>query len=373
MASPTCARTMTKADRGAGGRMRRLALFLLKAAVTAGLIWFALRDVTLGQLGVRLAGADVGLLVGALALLLLMSVLAGVRWQAVSWLAGAPLSQIAAQRGLFVGLFFNQTLPSSIGGDAVRIWLVSRGGAALGAAVASVLLDRALGLAALAWVSVLGAWAMLGMGGAWLGIVSILLAFAAIICFALLVACGGGAGRWLERRPWTRPMRSAAKAARRLVRMRRLGLAVLAQSLAVHLLLVAAAVLIFRALGAPAPFFFLLGAVPLVMLLAVAPVSLGGWGVRETAMVAALSPVAISPADSLTGAVLLGLGMLLTGIPGGVWWLAARNAPQAPESVVVIQLFVHGVNIKIRANAPRRRRHRRISSRAAHVRHHRQR
>jgi uncharacterized membrane protein YbhN (UPF0104 family) len=97
-------------------------------------------------------------------------------------------------------------------------------------------------------------------------------------------------------------------------------------------LLVAAAALIFQAIAAPAPVFYLLGAVPLVMLLAVAPVSLGGWGVRETAMVAALSPVAVSPADSLAGAVLLGLGLLLTGVPGGIWWLSTRGGPQATDA-----------------------------------------
>ena len=313
----------------ARGRARRLALLVLKVLVTAALIWFAFQDVTFGQLGVRLAGADAGLLLAALTVLLMMSILAGARWRAVSWLAGAPLGHLAAQRGLFVGLFFNQTLPSSIGGDAMRIWLVGRAGAPLSAAIASVFLDRAIGLAALAWTSVLGAGALIAGGniGAWLGVVSILLAVLAVAGFALLVAFGGGAGRGLEARGWTRPVRAAAQAARRLVRMRRLGLAVLAQSLAVHLLLVAAAALIFAALGAPVPVFYLVGAVPLVMLLAVLPVSLGGWGVRETAMVAALAPVAVSPADSLTGAVLLGLGLLVAGLPGGIWWLAARRTP----------------------------------------------
>ncbi len=324
-------------EQTAGARGRRLALLLLKVAVTAGLIWFALRDVTLPQLGVRLAGADAGLLVAALAVLFLMSFLAGVRWQAISWLAGAPLNHVAARRGLFIGLFFNQTLPSSIGGDAMRIWLVNREGAPLTAAVASVLLDRAVGLAALAWVAVLGVFALVDTGGValWLGALAVLLGLAALFCFALLVWLGGPAGRGFGRRAWTKPVRATAAAARRLVKFRRLGALVLAQSLAIHLLLVAAAALLFAAigapapffclLGAPAPFFYLLGAVPLVMLMAVAPVSLGGWGVRETAMVAALAPVALSPADSLTGSVLLGLGLLITGLPGGIWWLLVRR------------------------------------------------
>jgi uncharacterized protein (TIRG00374 family) len=331
LASRQTIRRMTMAQPApegvAGVRARRLVLFVLKVAVTGGLIWLALRDVTLPQLGVRLAGADLGLLIAGLALLFVMSVLAGVRWQMVSWLAGAPLSHVAGQRGLFIGLFFNQTLPSSIGGDAMRIWLVNRDGAPLPAAIASVLLDRAIGLAALAWVAMMGVVGLYSAAGVgpWLGSVALVLAVAAVICFAILAWFGGRAGRWLERRSWTQPIRATAMAARRLVKLRRLGVIVLAQSLAVHLLLVAATALMLAAISAPAPFFYLLGAVPLVMLLAVAPISLGGWGVRETAMVAALAPVAVSPADSLAGAVLLGLGLLVIGLPGGIWWLLHRT------------------------------------------------
>ena len=49
-----------------------------------------------------------------------------------------------------IGAFFNQTLPSSIGGDAVRLWLVARAGAGWRAATYSIFVDRAIGLVALA-------------------------------------------------------------------------------------------------------------------------------------------------------------------------------------------------------------------------------
>src|SRR5436309_14228371 len=55
-----------------------------------------------------------------------------------------------ATRFNLFGAFFNQTLPSSIGGDAVRLWLVARGGAGWRAATYSIFVDRAVGLIALA-------------------------------------------------------------------------------------------------------------------------------------------------------------------------------------------------------------------------------
>jgi uncharacterized membrane protein YbhN (UPF0104 family) len=53
-----------------------------------------------------------------------------------------------------IGTFFNQTLPSSIGGDAVRLWLVAHGGAGWSAATYSIFVDRAIGLIALAMIVV---------------------------------------------------------------------------------------------------------------------------------------------------------------------------------------------------------------------------
>ena len=53
-----------------------------------------------------------------------------------------------------IGTFFNQTLPSAIGGDAVRLWLVARAGAGWRAATYSIFVDRAVGLIALAVIIV---------------------------------------------------------------------------------------------------------------------------------------------------------------------------------------------------------------------------
>jgi uncharacterized membrane protein YbhN (UPF0104 family) len=64
------------------------------------------------------------------------------------------LSDLTAFRYNMIGSFFNQTLPSSIGGDAVRLWLVNRSGAGWRAATYSILTDRAVGLIALALIIV---------------------------------------------------------------------------------------------------------------------------------------------------------------------------------------------------------------------------
>src|SRR5580704_1039271 len=44
-----------------------------------------------------------------------------------------------------VGLFFNQVLPTGVGGDAIRAWRCRKLGIGLGPAIRSILLDRACG------------------------------------------------------------------------------------------------------------------------------------------------------------------------------------------------------------------------------------
>ena len=59
-------------------------------------------------------------------------------------------SQITALRYTTIGQFFSQVLPSTVGGDAVRIWLLARGGAGWPIAIYSVLIDRVVGVTVLA-------------------------------------------------------------------------------------------------------------------------------------------------------------------------------------------------------------------------------
>ena len=77
-----------------------------------------------------------------------------LRWREISAECGAPLGTAQAMRYNVIGAFFNQTLPSSIGGDAVRLWLVARAGAGWRAATYSIFVDRAIGLIALAVIIV---------------------------------------------------------------------------------------------------------------------------------------------------------------------------------------------------------------------------
>src|ERR1700681_1187091 len=134
--------------------MRRILLSTIKILVSAALLYFALRKANFSDLASRIDVASLGWIGLAIAVTFLQIFVGVLRWREVGAECSAPLASSQAMRFNLIGVFFNQTLPSSIGGDAVRLWLVARGGAGWRAATYSIFVDRAIGLIALAIIIV---------------------------------------------------------------------------------------------------------------------------------------------------------------------------------------------------------------------------
>src|SRR5215831_19259603 len=134
--------------------MRKLLVLSARIAVSLALLYLALRGINFAAIQSRLS--QINLLWIALAVLvtIFQIFLGALRWREISDLCHAPLTDLRAFRYNMIGAFFNQALPSSIGGDAVRLWLINRAGAGWRAASYSILTDRAVGLIALALIIV---------------------------------------------------------------------------------------------------------------------------------------------------------------------------------------------------------------------------
>jgi glycosyltransferase 2 family protein len=75
----------------------------------------------------------------------------------------------------------------------------------------------------------------------------------------------------------------------------------------------------------PLSFFNCLLFVPPVILIMSYPISLGGWGVREGAMVIALSSYQIATEKAFLLSILFGLLLTAGSLPGGLLWLLSRQ------------------------------------------------
>ena len=62
------------------------------------------------------------------------------------------------------------------------------------------------------------------------------------------------------------------------------------------------------------------------------PISIAGWGVRESAMVLAFAYAGLPESDGLLVSVLYGAALFAMGAIGGVVWLASPGARRLTES-----------------------------------------
>jgi uncharacterized protein (TIRG00374 family) len=308
--------------------MRRAIFLLLKAAVSGLLLYFALRLVDLAAVKERLLRVDLGWIALIVPILLVQTGLLALRWQKIVAHCGASLSFPLAFRFSMIALFFNQTLPSSIGGDAMRVWLVSKH-ANWRTAVYSVFLDRLIGVIALAilvlvclpWTlelvqNPIGRTALLLIG---LGCLTAGISFVGLAWKQLRV---------LQRWSFTRHLAEMADVALAILRSPRSSIPAFWISVLVHLFTALAAWCAARAIQADVPLLYTVFLVPPVILVTVVPISIAGWGVREGAMVAAFGYAGLAPGNGLIVSLLFGAGYLVMGALGGLIWIATPDRPE---------------------------------------------
>lgn len=237
-------------------------------------------------------------------------------------------------RAYYVGAFFNNFLPTGVGGDVVKVNELSRAGAPLAEAGAATVVERASGVTA---VMALGLGVSLGWGGLFvaLGVPALRWPLAAL-CAAFLGAAAlvylcawQRLGDYLEARRGQpvagrlRPVFESFDAySDRPGVLARAG----ALSVVFYLLMAANIVLVASALGGRTGLATAGGILPLVKIPEMLPISLGGLGVREATMTWCLAGVSLTPARAAGVALVLRLLTWLHSAVGGVLYTLGSRA-----------------------------------------------
>ena len=299
--------------------------------MSVALIAWATRRIDWAEAAGRLRSASPGWLLLAIAVVALTVALTGERWRVLLARLGWPLAHALTLRFAAIGHFFNQGLPSTIGGDAMRVWLAHREGVPVGEAVRSVLLERLSGLATLLLLALAGLPALLErVGPGRRGIAAAILVLGGLAGLALawlLVHENRVLARWR----WGAQLVRLAGDARVALAHGPTLAALLALSLASQLLLCFAVAVLARAFGAPLAALDAVLIMPIVLVLLIVPISIAGWGLRESLMIVGLGIVGVGATDALLVSMGYGLANLVVGLGGGAWWLMAgeRAPPEA--------------------------------------------
>ena len=273
----------------------------------------------------QLRQAHPGWLLAGLAAAVASNVVSALRWRALARWLGADLHVGDACRWYFQAIGLNALLPGAVvGGDVYRAVVLRRAGQDTLASSWSVVLDRVSGLWMLCAIGGLGAAACADVLAPWLRLpagVFIALMLAGTALWLLLPwALPALLRRWCP--GWLAPLRTAAL---RPDFGAQLGWQVLA-SVAVQILSAAALAGGGLALGvqlSPAAWAF---AIAPVFLMTALPVSVGGWGTREAAAVAALAPFGVAAPAAVGVGVIYGVYGLAQGALGALAFGLPRSA-----------------------------------------------
>jgi uncharacterized membrane protein YbhN (UPF0104 family) len=150
---------MTTADVSAAprSRLRSLAIGIVKAVVSLGLLALLLSRVDAARLWESARTASIPWLVVALSLYLCMILVSAWRWGLLLKAQHVNLPFRALTSSFLVATFFNNFLPSNVGGDVIRISDTAPAAGSKTLATTVVLIDRGIGLLGLALMAAIGA------------------------------------------------------------------------------------------------------------------------------------------------------------------------------------------------------------------------
>jgi uncharacterized membrane protein YbhN (UPF0104 family) len=299
--------------------LRKSLVFALKVATSLGLLAILGSRVNWSEVAARLSGADFSLVGLAIVLLVIATIVSGLRWYRLMTYLGLDARWPLALRATFAGWFVGQFLPGTLGGDTARVWFLWRARQPLITGLHSAILDRIvalIGVLLLILTSLPHLFGLTTRNLAWAASGATLLLSGAVGLFILIGVPlphwmrRGRAGDVLNFLTALRGSLISAAAAQGV-----------ALSLIIHLLSIGAVVLIAHAIGVPVGFRDSIGIVAAATLLAAIPISINGWGVREGTMVAGFSLLGVAAPDALSISILYGLCIMASVTPGSLMWL----------------------------------------------------
>ncbi|MCL4472800.1 MAG: flippase-like domain-containing protein [Actinobacteria bacterium] len=327
---------------GGGQRIKSiLSSRLLRAGVSLGLLALLLVRTDLSQLGETLRGVSFSMLAVAFLIFLVCNLVNVYKWQLIIRKQGLQVSSIYLTKLYYMGLFFNNFLPTNIGGDVVKVWKLSKVTGKGHDAVSSVVIDRAgstLGILLLALVPTMFRLSQLGTNVA---IPIFAMFFIAVLLIAFLSSerAVRALGRFRLFRADPFGLRNHLKSfyySLYQFRDHKLTLALfMLWSLVYQALHILTVYFVALALDIEIPAYYYFLFVPVVMAVTMMPISLNGVGTREVTWVLLFRQVIEDPELARTLAISLSLlsfvVISMISLAGGVFYLLDRSTPPLTE------------------------------------------
>lgn len=295
--------------------------FLLRVLATSLILALITRSINATQVWQVLKQTRLDYLLAALVLQFGSTAVSAYRWQLIMQNLHFGQSFAFYWRSYFKGMFFNQGLPTSIGGDAVRMLDIASRGFRKRDALYGVMVDRIIGLGALMSLTLLAY------------LLNPNLLPKQVHRPILLIISTGALGffsiffikyfTWLNRYPKLAIISIIAERLHQALSSQRALL--VAASLLIPFLALLGFFTTGWALGLRFSLMTYFAIVPPALILTVVPISVAGWGVREGALVGLFSLIGADKTAVLMMSLLYGLTLIIVSLPGLVTYLKGRH------------------------------------------------
>ncbi|MEG3618530.1 lysylphosphatidylglycerol synthase transmembrane domain-containing protein [Magnetovibrio sp. PR-2] len=301
--------------------LRKSAPLLAKLVVSIGLLSWLFINLDTSSL---LAYVNVATLSTVVALAMVnasFTFVLAYRWGLILSFLKSPLTLINAGKNIIIGMFFNQVLPSTIGGDVVRIWLAKRWGLSISVAANSIISDRIFGFMGLVLLCLFG-WPfvyslteneLMTIGeGIVIGIgISGVVSLYVIQHFPV---------RWKQMKvlSWLVGISNASIG---VIVNSGSGTRIVVLSIIMHIFDITMVFIVAQVCDIALSWTTCAILLPPALLVSAAPISIAGWGVREGVVVFALGAAGVGVNEAIILSLFYGLIHALTGLIGGMVWV----------------------------------------------------
>ncbi len=297
--------------------------FGLRLLVSIAVFYLIFRSIDVEGVTGTILSANVVLLLLAMVSQFLSTLVASYRWSLVMRQLNFGENFLFYLKSFFKGSFFNQGLPTSIGGDALRVLDVARLGHRKRDAFYGVAVDRGLGLAGLLVFNLFAHLLRPDLLPEKVFIAINALVLLGIVGFILIYYIQRV--QLFEDLKVTRIFYRISQRLNTVLHdfgsvVKQFGL-----SFIVHLFAVLAISLLGGAVGMEFDLLTYMVIVPPVILLTIVPVSLAGWGVREGGMIGLFTLIGADNTMVLSMSILYGVCLIVTSLPGLFVYLSSKH------------------------------------------------
>ncbi|MDF1757010.1 MAG: lysylphosphatidylglycerol synthase transmembrane domain-containing protein [Legionellaceae bacterium] len=306
---------------------KKLVTTLIQILIATGILVFMYLNIDINKIRTLIQNTIPFYLFLAFLALAVQLVIAAYRWLFLINLSGFYPSKWQCVGSCSAGFFLNTTLPGGFGGDIMRAWVTTKNGIPSDVSAYTVISDRILALAGYSLLVLSLLPYLLLTHKEMYSLCMITLSFGTILLlgFITLIIIAPTFKRLKINMPsYGLPIIKLSSMLCMTFKNKNYLSRFIKTNIIVHLTQIAAVILVAYALRVHfSPQAALIG-VPIALLISALPITPGGWGIRESAMVFVLGQFQVGAEEALSISILFGICTTLSGLPAAIWWYLHR-------------------------------------------------